>query len=1463
VKKLLLASLLLFSYLSGYSQKDNYGTEFWTGFLGNLLTFKGDSNHLQLYVAARQNTNVTVSIPSTNFSVTKFVLSSKVTVFDIPRKLAFIFKSETVEQKGVYIISEYPIAVSAMNVLDYSSGASVVFPLKSLIPRAKFTTVHPDIRDDKDPRQVSLSEFLLVGTEDATAVEITATAKTNGGKNPFTTFGVTLNKGETYMVTSTDNLDGSTIKVLNKKRLAVYTGNRCSDFPCGACDNQVEQLLSNELLDTVYYALPQYGHDSGYFVKVVSIDSALWIKVNGKNKLVPAKDSGLVFNINRGDSVLKITSKRKFSCFQFLKGMICNGYTLNPNYSESNAWGDPSTVQLMSHAFFSKNSMFSTVTSNNLQAHYVSILVPSNGIKDVYLDGNPVASSQFRKIKDDPKFSYAMLVLSYGTHSIRADSGHIAYSYGLGLTESYMYLAAYSLPVFELYVFDSTLSYDCKKSTVTMQFEAQRIGAVDYWWDFGDGKTDTGQITKHTFKVPGTYKLRAKTIAFNGKIDSFSKVYTLNFPVFNPLYDKLLCDSQYTFQETNSFFTNFKWQDNSTKSNFTVNKDANLWVTATDTGGSCKFKDSAKIISVAANAKLYVDSLAKCFSNNLYRFRDSLTLNNDLISHRILRYTSNSYLGNSEAFKDATFDFHFNKTGKFNVYIDVYPANSSCFYTYMVPVNVRPSPRPHVNLDKDRYCNGETVTIYDSSTLCCGKIVNYFGWFDDSTFLQSKQAIISGKVFFDFKQSSQVKRIKFFTETSEGCFDTTYLSLQVFPPASPKFDFGNDSIKCLVLSRWTFTHTVNTNLTGIYDMHWDFGNGTIGTQSQYKNFRYLDTGTYRIKFSTKTDQGCKDSLIKHVKVIEQPYSRFSINDSIQCLEYNQFLFKDKSLGKLLNYNWKVGDGKSSNLQNPQHHYDSSGKYIVKLIVNAPYPGCFDDSIINYAEVLKMPIASFSSLKDSLCLSNKSFTPIDKSVFFNGVDKYYWKSNQLYDSLKTNPSLLFKDTGLMRIQLIVMDKAGCTDTFTKDLVIKPQPRINFDINDTIQCYGQNRFNFKQNPVDAQIKTLSWKMDDVILSSNTPNAQFINSIQTGLHKIALEAETYFGCKDSLIKFIEVLPALNADFAVNKDTQCYYQQSFNLTNSSIVLKDAISDIKYFYKSGLLGNSSDITAYIFNTSGEKSILMEIQTVEGCFDSLSKKAFIIQNPEVTFNGDTMCLGDSVVLTGFQTKGDLNIMQWRWQMRDGAIYTSKLAIHTYKASGIYNPILQVSDRFGCSGQTQGTVFVNTLPKPQFKIDILSSDKQFTYVKLIPDFKGYSSYLWSFPDGSSNNQESPLINFKRFFEDFIRLKIVDSNGCSDTVSQFLFIYPTIDELWIENAFTPNNDQLNDVFKPTAIDGAKDYRLRIFNRWGEQIFNSNDVRYGWDGSFNGEPVQDGVYIFTVEFRYPDGNRYNAKGNVTLVR
>ena len=127
--------------------------------------------------------------------------------------------------------------------------------------------------------------------------------------------------------------------------------------------------------------------------------------------------------------------------------------------------------------------------------------------------------------------------------------------------------------------------------------------------------------------------------------------------------------------------------DKSTNNFFKVTKDVKLKVTAKDTSGFCSFVDSAEIVKVDANPRLFVDTISNCASNNLFKFVDSLTLKNDLISHRILRYSQFS-----KAYKNSSFDHHFNKAGKFDAYIDVFPARSACKYTYVIPINIRQIP---------------------------------------------------------------------------------------------------------------------------------------------------------------------------------------------------------------------------------------------------------------------------------------------------------------------------------------------------------------------------------------------------------------------------------------------------------------------------------------------------------------------------------------------------------------------------------------------------------------------------------------------------------------------------------------------------------------------------------------------------------------------------------------------------
>jgi gliding motility-associated-like protein len=109
-------------------------------------------------------------------------------------------------------------------------------------------------------------------------------------------------------------------------------------------------------------------------------------------------------------------------------------------------------------------------------------------------------------------------------------------------------------------------------------------------------------------------------------------------------------------------------------------------------------------------------------------------------------------------------------------------------------------------------------------------------------------------------------------------------------------------------------------------------------------------------------------------------------------------------------------------------------------------------------------------------------------------------------------------------------------------------------------------------------------------------------------------------------------------------------------------------------------------------------------------------------------------------------------------------------------------------------------------------------------------------------------------------IVSDTGGIDTAVTSITVNYCID---IPNAFSPNSDGLNDVFRVISSGAFSNVDLKIYNRWGQLIFESAGVNNGWDGTFKGIPANVGVYVYTVTVRLANGETFIKNGNVTLLR
>lgn len=141
------------------------------------------------------------------------------------------------------------------------------------------------------------------------------------------------------------------------------------------------------------------------------------------------------------------------------------------------------------------------------------------------------------------------------------------------------------------------------------------------------------------------------------------------------------------------------------------------------------------------------------------------------------------------------------------------------------------------------------------------------------------------------------------------------------------------------------------------------------------------------------------------------------------------------------------------------------------------------------------------------------------------------------------------------------------------------------------------------------------------------------------------------------------------------------------------------------------------------------------------------------------------------------------------------------------------------------------------------------------------FFWDFGDGDTSTAVSPKHRYSKPGTYTIRLYATDVYGCTDQAQLTVEVKQEFN-LYIPDAFTPNGDNLNETFHIQG-GGIKEFNILIFNRWGEQVFESNDIEKSWDGTYKGQAVPSGIYYFVVNLKLPDNRLHQENGSINLYR
>lgn len=465
----------------------------------------------------------------------------------------------------------------------------------------------------------------------------------------------------------------------------------------------------------------------------------------------------------------------------------------------------------------------------------------------------------------------------------------------------------------------------------------------------------------------------------------------------------------------------------------------------------------------------------------------------------------------------------------------------------------------------------------------------------------------------------------------KGCFKMYYDTLTV----DNKFAVARLSVnkysQCLRANSFIFydsSYIGQGTITGrtIY-----FGDGQWSVQKCDTHF-YLQAGNYRVKLVVTDSNGCIDSAIQNINVLQHPEAGFQINLEKQCLDGNYFDFKDSTIvsGIPINeYGWNSGDLSVFKIKDIAHLYSAPGTYQVKhWAVNDS--GCAD-TISKIVVVYPMPVASFSVNDSGQCLDGNYFIFTNHSTISSGSTTAFWEMGDGSGSSSNYHSAYsYSSDGIYQVRLIMASANGCTDSAYRNIYVFAVPTASFSIPDSSQCLKHNLFSFIN--LSSGSVSSRWDMGDGLGGSSDTDTSY-SYLSDGKYQVKLTVTSVKGCLDSVSQSLSVHPMPQADFVVNDINQCQNGNLFIFTNKS--------SLKY----GIYSGSWDFGDYTYDTvfspshsypsAGNYTIKLVTQSDQGCTDNIVKNIIVRPNPETYLGIDTTIFDNqSITLdagTGFDS----------------------------------------------------------------------------------------------------------------------------------------------------------------------------------------------------------------------------------------
>jgi gliding motility-associated-like protein len=556
---------------------------------------------------------------------------------------------------------------------------------------------------------------------------------------------------------------------------------------------------------------------------------------------------------------------------------------------------------------------------------------------------------------------------------------------------------------------------------------------------------------------------------------------------------------------------------------------------------------------------------------------------------------------------------------------------------------------------------------------------------------------------------------------------------------------------------------LNVNFTGnttsvdsITNWLWDLGNGNTSTLINPTNT--YDSGTYNIKLRVTTRLGCIDSItvFNGVRVGTRPTSNFNAVPTTVCA-FSPVQFNDLSTGNPNQWLWNFGDGSTSNLQNPTHIFQDTGRFTIRLTA---FNNRCPDSITRIAYITVLPpIARFVNAVN--CTINKQqVTFTDQSI---GATSWLWNFGDGNTSTLQNPVHTYPALGVYTVTLTVFN-GTCSHSLSRTIrLLDALPDFSSSVRTACKRYESIQF-INQSTEVPNIVSYLWNFGDGTTSTLENPVHIYNN--AGNYSVTLSVTDINNCVSIITKnnYIRINGPI-AGFSIPQIQNCINTDiSFSNTSTSDGINPITAVLWNMTPTVTINSNTNPFIYRYTTEGFYVISQWITDAAGCRDTF-RYSIQILNPKANFLSDTLSCPGSVINFTNQSTGGTGSQTYNWVFSDGFTANTTNTLHAFAATGNYTVTLFINEPIGCRDSITKTIQINN-PVASFTVNDSASICEPFEVNFTGTSTFVSSVNWNFGDGNTSNSISPTNFYVTPGQYRAQLTVTSPGGCMDSTFKII-------------------------------------------------------------------------------------------------